>query len=170
MSTLRAAAVGAGYFSQYHFEAWRRIEEVRLVAVCALEGAEDAAARFDIQEMFADAADMLDAVKPDLFDIITPPATHLGMVRLAAERDIAAVCQMPLAPTLEEAEEPYALDRRGFGGDCVYRLQRHVVDHLIEGTEAVNTGREYLANLRIEEAVYESDATRRRIELTGNTS
>ncbi len=56
------------------------------------------------------------------------------------------------------------------GGGCVHLLQRHLVDHLLKGAEAVNTGRVYLANLRIEEAVYESDETGRRIELTGDAS
>ena len=50
-----------------------------------------------------------------------------------------------------------------FGGDCVYRLQRHVVDHLSHGSPLSNSGRDFLANLRIEQAVYRSAAEGRRI-------
>ncbi len=46
----------------------------------------------------------------------------------------------------------------GFGGDCVYRFTRHVVDHFIQGAPLANTARDYLANLHIEEAVYASAA------------
>lgn len=47
---------------------------------------------------------MLDAVRPDVFDIATPPATHYELVQLACDRAIATVvCQKPLAPTLREA-------------------------------------------------------------------
>ena len=34
MNVLRGLCIGAGYFAQFHFDAWRRIEEVRIVGVC----------------------------------------------------------------------------------------------------------------------------------------
>ena len=69
-----------------------------------------------------------------------------------------------------EAEEPYSWDSRGFAGDCVHALQHHVVTHLRRGTLPVNSGREYLANLRIEEAIYESSRSGRRIELSAEAN
>jgi predicted dehydrogenase len=59
---------------------------------------------------------------------------------------------------------------RNFGGDCVFNLQRHVVEHLLRGTPLVNTAREYLANLRIERAIYESNAAGQRIALPAEES
>ena len=53
--------------------------------------------------MFADAAAMLDAVRPDALDICAPPDAHAALCELAAARGIATSCQKPLAPTLEEA-------------------------------------------------------------------
>jgi predicted dehydrogenase len=64
-----------------------------------------------------------------------------------------------------EARVDYDWSTAGFGGDCVYRLQRHVVDHLTSGEPVMNTAREYLTNLRIEQAVYESDAAGRVLPL-----
>jgi len=64
-----------------------------------------------------------------------------------------------------EARVDYDWSNAGFGGDCVYRLQRHVVDHLTSGAPVMNTAREYLTNLRIEQAVYESDAAGRVVPL-----
>jgi D-apiose dehydrogenase len=50
------------------------------------------------------------------------------------------------------------------GGACEW-LQRHVVRGLCDGAPFENTAREYLANLRVQEAVYRSHGEGRRIEL-----
>jgi hypothetical protein len=65
----------------------------------------------------------------------------------------------------DEAEMAYDWENRGFGGDRVYRLQRHVVDHMKGRGPVVNTARDYLANLVVENAVYESDRFGRRLTI-----
>ena len=62
-----------------------------------------------------------------------------------------------------ETEHVYTWEPTGFGGDCVYALQQHVIAHLLDGAPAVNGGRGYLVNIRIEEAVYESNAAGLRV-------
>jgi predicted dehydrogenase len=103
---LRVCTVGAGFFSRFHHDAWQRLERAGLAAVCDLDRAkaEAMAKAFGIGRAFDDAAAMLDACKPDLLDIVTPPATHAALVGLAAARGIDAVCQKPLAPTLAQAQ------------------------------------------------------------------
>ena len=64
-----------------------------------------------------------------------------------------------------EHEEPYPWQDRGFAGDSVYNLIRHVVDHLIRGTPVENAARVYLRNIEIEDAIYRSQETGRRVEL-----
>ncbi len=64
-----------------------------------------------------------------------------------------------------EAEERYPWGKRGFAGDSVKALQDHVVGHLLQGSPLANSGRAYLTNLRIEEAIYESHHTGRRVAL-----
>jgi D-apiose dehydrogenase len=108
MGKLRVATVGAGYFSQFHHEAWADMDEVDLVAVCDRdpEKARGFAERWRIPATYADAGDMLDAEQPDLLDIIAPPAAHLELIRLAAERGVpAAICQKAFCRSLAEAEE-----------------------------------------------------------------
>jgi hypothetical protein len=56
-------------------------------------------------------------------------------------------------------------DDAQFGGGCVQALQRHVVAHLTRGAALENRGREYLVNLRVQEAAYRSHETGRRILL-----
>ncbi len=107
MTKLKGVAVGAGYFSQFHFEAWSRLNDVELVAICDLDGqkAEAAARQHGVGKCYTDFAAMLDAERPDFVDIITRPASHLALTRAAVARRVAVICQKPLAPTVEEAGE-----------------------------------------------------------------
>lgn len=104
---LRGVCVGAGYFSRFQYEAWNRLPEVRLTALCNrnLERAREAAALHHVPAVYGidDYERMLDEQKPDFVDLITPPETHLPLVEQAARRGIAVICQKPLAPTWEES-------------------------------------------------------------------
>jgi methylmalonyl-CoA epimerase len=107
MTPLRGIAIGAGYFSHYQYEAWSRIPEVRLLAVVnrSVDRAREVASKFALPRAasLAELPALLDELRPDFLDIITPPETHLELVRLAAARGIAVICQKPLAPTWAEA-------------------------------------------------------------------
>ena len=107
MKPLKGVAVGAGYFSQFHFDAWSRIEGVQLTAVCDVnaEVAAKAAAEYGIAQTYVDYATMLDAEQPDFVDIITRPDSHLSLVTEAASRGIPIICQKALAPTFAEAQQ-----------------------------------------------------------------
>lgn len=56
--------------------------------------------------------------------------------------------------TLESSERLSATTTKGFGGDCVYHLQRHVVQALTTGSAFENTAQEYLGVIAIENAIY----------------
>lgn len=107
MRKLKGVAVGAGYFSQFHFDAWSRIENIDLAAVCDSVSDVGAAAakKYGITNHYLDFAEMLDKEQPDFVDIITRPDSHLALVQEAAQRDIPIICQKALAPTFEEAQE-----------------------------------------------------------------
>jgi D-apiose dehydrogenase len=104
---LRGVCLGAGYFSGFQYEAWSRIPEVEIVALCNrnVERGRDMAARHGVPRVYGwdELALMLDREKPDFVDIITPPESHLEIVEQAAPRGIAIICQKPLAPTWEES-------------------------------------------------------------------
>ena len=101
----RVATVGIGYFSQYQYEAWQRMDEVTVEALCGrnAEKAGSNARKWGIPHTYNDVATMLDEVQPDILDIITPPDTHLAFVCEAAKRGITTICQKPVAPTFDEA-------------------------------------------------------------------
>jgi D-apiose dehydrogenase len=56
-------------------------------------------------------------------------------------------------------------DLAAFGGGACQALQQHVLDCFVAGAEPENTAREYLINLRVQEAIYESHESKRRIEI-----
>jgi predicted dehydrogenase len=108
MPDLKGVCVGAGYFSQFHFDAWSRLPGVQIAAVCDLDMAKAVRAKdvFGIPHAYRDFRRMLRREKPDFVDIITPPKTHLEICRAVVEEGVpAAICQKPLAPTLGEARE-----------------------------------------------------------------
>lgn len=116
MSRLRVALVGAGYFSQYHYDAWSRIPEVEMVGVAYASDrakAQAVADRYGIGYIGNDVEGMLDATRPDLIDIISPPETHLAYTRLAHARGVHVISQKPLAPSLVDARQIADLSRSG---------------------------------------------------------
>jgi predicted dehydrogenase len=80
---------------------------VELVALANrdAEKAHAVAAKFGVPRVYgwSEIDAMLEREQPDFIDIITPPETHLDLVRRAAARGIAIICQKPLAPTYAEA-------------------------------------------------------------------
>ncbi len=62
---------------------------------------------------------------------------------------------------------PYQFNTTGFGADCVYQLQKHVVEHLLHGREVHNLAAEYLKNLQLESLVYQASETQRTLTTQG---
>ena len=98
---MRVACLGAGYFARFHHDGWRRVEGVELVA-CADSDVTRAEAVG--VEAFAALEPMLEAMRPDILDIIVPPEGHLAAIRTALDAGIRAIiCQKPFCATPEEA-------------------------------------------------------------------
>ncbi|MEO5735191.1 MAG: Gfo/Idh/MocA family oxidoreductase [Rubrivivax sp.] len=106
----RIAVVGAGYFAQFQLAGWRDAG-ARVVGVADLDPDRAAALaqRFDVPHHFGDAAQMLDAVKPDLVDVVLPPQAQAGVVRQALQRQLPTICQKPFGTDLADAEAMSAL-------------------------------------------------------------
>ncbi|MEP0960734.1 MAG: Gfo/Idh/MocA family oxidoreductase [Roseobacter sp.] len=98
----RVACVGAGYFSQFHLEAWSRHQNVQIVGLCDRDYNKAALSGWPA---FLDAGDMIETVGPDVLDIIVPPQAQADVIRLALMRGVQViVCQKPFCRSLEEAE------------------------------------------------------------------
>lgn len=104
---LKGVAIGAGYFSQFHFDAWSRLENVEFAAICDMEPlkSQSAAAEYSVPRSYSDFGEMLEVEKPDFVDIITRPDSHLPLTQQAVEAGVAVICQKPLAPSYAEAQQ-----------------------------------------------------------------
>lgn len=106
---IRICGVGAGYFAQFHWQAWTRMAEVEVLGICDSDEAKAKAAADKYLGgsscwVGTNAEAMLMAVKPDMLDIVTPPHTHHSLVQLGISAGVSTiVCQKPLAPTMREA-------------------------------------------------------------------
>jgi predicted dehydrogenase len=113
MSRLKVAVVGAGYFAQLHHEAWMRLDRVELVGICDMDAeAAEAAAKTHGVAAFTDVDHMLADTRPDLVDIVTPPPSHLALIRTCMDQQVAVICQKPFCRTPKEAQEAVALSRK----------------------------------------------------------
>lgn len=103
---LKGVAIGAGYFSQFQYEAWKRIPEVEITALCnSNEGrAKNIMNAYGVKNHYTDYKEMILQEKPDFVDIITPPETHFEMCKFAADHGVHIICQKPLAPTFKESK------------------------------------------------------------------
>ena len=114
MSRLKGVCIGAGYFSRFQYEAWNRIPEVQITAMCNrnVERAQAIQREYGVPRHYTDYREMLEKERPDFVDVITPPDSHREMCRVAAELGIHVICQKPLAPTFAEAQQIVADARR----------------------------------------------------------
>lgn len=99
----KVACVGAGYFSGFHLDAWRRIDAVDLAGITdKRSGAAEATG----VPADSDLDLMIQKVRPDVLDIIVPPEAQAGAIRTALEHGVKTViCQKPFCASLAEAED-----------------------------------------------------------------
>lgn len=109
-SRLTGVVVGAGYFSQFHYEAWSRIDAVTLAACCDLEieKAKALADQHGVAETFEAVDEMFTAlaqrsVQLDFVDVVTGPSTHQSIIETVLRHkddhpNLTVICQKPLAP------------------------------------------------------------------------
>ncbi len=143
MTGLKVAVAGAGYFARLHHEAWRRIERVELAGICDINAeAAEAAAQTHGVAAYTDLADMLADTQPDLVDIVTPPPSHMHLIRTCMDSKIAVICQKPFCQTPQEADEAVLLSKsagrfiavhENFRFQPWYRKTRQLLDDKVLG-------------------------------------
>jgi predicted dehydrogenase len=108
---MKVACIGAGFFAQFHHDGWARIPDVDFAAICDADTnkAGEAARQHGVPATFAEVGEMLEQVRPDLVDIVTPPPTHLEIIRTCTERGIPVICQKPFCGGIEGATEAAAI-------------------------------------------------------------
>src|SRR5688572_18165659 len=85
--SVRVALIGCGRISAYHLAALKATRNVEVVAVCDLDErvARETASRHGIRGCCTDMEAMLGDLRPEVVHLLTPPASHLALARIAAK-------------------------------------------------------------------------------------
>ena len=110
---IRLSIVGTGYFSQFHFDAWKRLD-VEVVGICSLNKNEalERSKKFNNCKVFEDFKTMITETKSNLVDIIIPPQFHLNFIKIAAESNVNIICQKPFTNSIKEAKEAVKIAKK----------------------------------------------------------
>ncbi|MFO7945382.1 MAG: Gfo/Idh/MocA family oxidoreductase [Armatimonadota bacterium] len=134
---VRVGLVGMGFMGQQHFNIYRDLDNVELVAVCdkdpervaetapSIGGNIGEATELDLSDYsrYVCMDDMLDQEELDCVDLCTPTFLHSEMTLAALEAGCNAVCEKPMARTVDQCDEMIAAarsnDRMLFVAQCI---------------------------------------------------
>lgn len=104
---LRFAVIGTGFWANYQIPAWMELEGIELVALYnrTKSKAEIMAHQFHVPHVYDNVLELVDNETLDFVDIITDVDTHAAFTGAAAKKGIAVICQKPMAPKLQVAEQ-----------------------------------------------------------------
>ncbi len=102
---IRVAIIGCGRISTHHIAALKTLSEVEIVAVCDTDErrARQTATRHAIPRCYTDADTMLRETKPAVVHLLTPPATHLPLARIAFRHHAHVYIEKPFAASEADA-------------------------------------------------------------------
>ena len=106
MQRLNVCVIGAGDLGTQHIQAWQRVPDAEVVAVCDLspERAASAQQRFGIKGVYSDYESALAHSNINAVSVCTPTCWHRAVSEAAMRRGYHALCEKPLAMTLEDGE------------------------------------------------------------------
>jgi predicted dehydrogenase len=107
IKTLKVGIVGCGGIIYQHLASMRKINNVRVVAVCDKNEAlaRRVAKRFGINSYYPELSHMLNREEMEVVDICAPPPTHPALAIQAMRAGRHVLTEKPMALTLKEADE-----------------------------------------------------------------
>lgn len=141
----KTVIIGLGTIAHYHVAGLRQSERFDLCAVCDLreEAAKDAL--WCDLPFYRDYGQMLDAVRPDVAIIATPPAAHYEIAKACVSRGILPFVEKPLAATKRESKLFFSKTMRGqfvpvchtlYGSEMIWFLE-HMPLHVISSITTI---------------------------------
>jgi predicted dehydrogenase/nucleoside-diphosphate-sugar epimerase len=120
-ASLTACLVGCGMIGQEHLKILSRMPGARVAAVCDanLASAKALADRFKVPRSYDNVEAMLNAEKPQVLHVLTPPQSHLRLAELAFQRGCNVLVEKPMAVDAAEARRMAELAARKGLALCV---------------------------------------------------
>lgn len=105
MNPVRVALIGTGGIAGAHLDAYSRLSEAEVVAVCDIvpEKAETAAKRWNVPKWFTDYRKVLQLPEVEAVDICTPHAVHAPIAIDALKAGKHVLVEKPMTSTLKDA-------------------------------------------------------------------
>ncbi|MCS7225194.1 MAG: Gfo/Idh/MocA family oxidoreductase [Armatimonadetes bacterium] len=119
---VRVGLIGAGFAARFHYDAFRSLPEVKVVAVASRtkEKAEAFARERGIPDAYGDYQRILDRTDIDLIDVVTPNFAHKEPVIAAAQSGKNVIVEKPLTGYFGEDWTEGEFDRRQVSARKMY--------------------------------------------------
>jgi len=104
---IRVGIIGCGKMADQHAVQIRRIPDAQIAGVSDSEPlmAQQMSERFNVGRYFTSVQEMLNAVKPDVVHITTPPASHYQLAKICLEAGSNVYVEKPFTLNTTEAVE-----------------------------------------------------------------
>ncbi|MFN4179849.1 MAG: Gfo/Idh/MocA family protein, partial [Armatimonadota bacterium] len=105
MKPVRVAVIGTGGIAGAHLDAYSKVAEAEVVAVCDIipEKAENAAKRWNVPKWFTDYRKVLQLPEVEAVDICTPHAIHAPIAFAALKAGKHVLVEKPMTSNLKDA-------------------------------------------------------------------
>ena len=117
MSKIKIALIGAGNIANSHLEAYQKIEDAEIYAICDIneENLNKTADRFGIKKRYTDVDEMLKACPElDAADVCVWNINHAPCAIKALNAGLNVICEKPMAYSAQDAiEMKEAADKNG---------------------------------------------------------
>ena len=111
--TQSVAIVGVGVIARSHILAVNHVPECRIVALCDKDEQRAAAAarEWRINRYYTEFSEMLNAEKPSVVAILTPPQSHAELAVESLRREANVLIEKPFTSSLTDAEKALSASR-----------------------------------------------------------
>lgn len=107
MKKLRIGMVGAGNIAKTHLDAYKKVENAEIVAICDInpETLAETAKIYGIEKTYATEAEMLANEELDACDVVVWNCSHAECTIMALNAGKHVLCEKPMATNAKEAQE-----------------------------------------------------------------
>ncbi len=104
---IKVGIIGCGKMADQHATQIQRIPGAEITGVCDKEPlmAQDMSERFKVGRYFTDVQEMLEAIKPVVVHVTTPPASHYQLAKICLEAGSNVYVEKPFTLNTTEATE-----------------------------------------------------------------
>src|SRR5487761_1498516 len=106
----RVGLVGAGYVSQYHLRALKKVSNVEIVGIADFDHdrAIKAASTVGVGGVFRTLREMAAAASPDVVHVLTPPSSHCAIALEALDLGCHVFVEKPMALSETDCDQMIA--------------------------------------------------------------